>query len=176
DSHELGQTDLISTMMKVKIREARLEDAKAIHETLNEALRPLAITGYPETAIEAAIVKPWMIRDRIMSGSTVLVAEIEGKVVGTVGGIRESRAMKVVSLAVRPSHQRKGIGCRLLLKLESIAMRLRCQKLFLFTAWPMIEAIRLYLSLGYRKEGYLRRHFYGEDMAIFSKYLFKDGD
>jgi len=176
DSRALEQTGLISTMMKVKIRDARLEDAQAIHETLKDALRPLAITGYSEAAIEAAIVRPWVIRDRILSGFTTLVAEADGKIVGTVGGVRESRSMRVVSLAVRPSHQRKGIGCRLLLKLESIATRLRCHKLFLLTAWSMMEAIKLYLSLGYRKEGYLQTHFHGEDMAIFSKYLFKDGD
>ncbi|UCH04366.1 MAG: GNAT family N-acetyltransferase [Candidatus Thorarchaeota archaeon] len=176
DSRELGQTGLISTLMKVRIREARLDDAPAIHDTLKEAMRHLAITGYSEAAVEAAIVRPWVIRDRILSGFTTLVAEADGTIVGAVGGIRESRSMRVVSLAVRPSHQRRGIGCRLLLKLESIATRLRCHKLFLFTAWSMMEAIRLYLSLGYRKEGYLRRHFHGEDMAIFSKYLFKEGD
>ncbi|MFX0045989.1 MAG: GNAT family N-acetyltransferase [Candidatus Hermodarchaeota archaeon] len=175
DSRELGQTGFISTLMKVRVRDARLEDAQAIHDTLKEAMRPLAITGYSEVAIEAAIVRPWVIRDRILSGFTTLVAEADGKIVGTVGGVRESRSMRVVSLAVRPSHQRKGIGCRLLLRIESLATRLRCHKLFVMTAWSMKEAIRLYMSMGYRKEGYLRRHFHGEDMAIFSKYLFKDG-
>ncbi len=176
DSHELGQASFNSTSMRVRIRNAGLEDAQSIHDTLKEAMRPLAITGYSRAAIEAAIVRPWVIRDRILSGFTTLVAEADGKIVGTVGGVRESRSMRVLSLAVHPSHQHRGIGCRLLLKLESIATQLRCHKLFLMTAWSMMEAIRLYMSLGYIKEGYLRRHFHGEDMAIFSKYLFKNGD
>lgn len=33
----------------------------------------------------------------------------------------------------------------------------------------MKEAIRLYESLDYVKEGYLHKHFYGEDLIIFSK-------
>ncbi|MHA2601259.1 MAG: N-acetyltransferase family protein [Candidatus Thorarchaeota archaeon SMTZ1-83] len=176
DSRKIGQTGLISTLMKERIRDARLEDSQAIHDTLREAMSPLAITGYSKAAIETAIVRPWVIRDRILSGFTTLVAEADGKIVGTVGGVREMRSMRVVSLAVRPSHQRRGIGCRLLLRIESIATRLRCHKLFLLTAWSMMEAIRLYMSLGYRKEGYLRRHFHGEDMVIFSKYLYEDGD
>ena len=110
DSRELREIGLNSTLMKVGVRDARLEDAQAIHNTLKEAMRPLAITGYSEVAIEAAIVRPWVIRDRILSGFTTLVAEADGKIVGTVGGVRESRSMRVVSLAVRPSHQRKGIG------------------------------------------------------------------
>ena len=74
-------------------------------------------------------------------------------------------------MAVDPASQRRGIAHSLMNRLEEIARRKNCYKLFLQTAWSMTEAITLYRKLGYEQEGYQRKHFYGEDFLMFGKML-----
>ncbi|MFW9962441.1 MAG: GNAT family N-acetyltransferase [Candidatus Sifarchaeia archaeon] len=160
----------------VKIRKATLEDAYEIYRVMKAAFYPLASRGYPKKAIDQTISKPWKIRDRILSASIFLIAEIDDEIVGTVTGFEEHDSMRVSSLGVHPEHQYRGIGTELFETLESIAIENKNHKLFLVTAWVMTEAIQLYRTLGYRKEGYLRSHYYGEDLIVFSKYLFQEDD
>ena len=155
----------------IKIREAKYMDADKIHQVLKSAFSPLAGRGYSRMAICGAIGHPWRIREHIISGLPVLVAELENRIVGTVTGLEEHESMQISSLAVHPEYQGNRIGRQLLQTIESIAVKNGCNKTFLFTAFSMLEAIRLYNSLGYEKEGHLRRHFYGEDLLVFSKYL-----
>jgi ribosomal protein S18 acetylase RimI-like enzyme len=154
-----------------KIREAKYTDADTIHQLLKSAFSPLARRGYSRMAIYGAIGHPWRIRECIISKSSVLVAEIEDQIIGTITGRAEHESMKISSFAVHPTYQRNRVGRQLLLAIEAIAAKNGCNKTFLFTALSMFEAIRLYNSLGYEKEGHLRRHYYGEDLLIFSKHL-----
>jgi ribosomal protein S18 acetylase RimI-like enzyme len=160
----------------VAIRTAVSTDAASIRRVMQAAFSPLLSRGYPEQAIRRTISKTWRIRDRILSDSLVLVAEIDDEVVGTVTGIEEHESMRVSSLGVHPLHQCRGIGKELLETLESVAIENGNRKMFLVTAWAMTEAIQLYRHLGYRKEGYLRWHYFGEDLIIFSKYLLREDD
>jgi ribosomal protein S18 acetylase RimI-like enzyme len=173
DSDDIAQPDLESD---ANIRSATSEDAVSIHRVMKVAFIPLTSRGYSEKAIIRTVSKPWKIRDRILSDSLVLVAEIDNEVVGTVTGTEEYERMRVNSLAVNPLFQCRGIGTKLLNTLESVARENGHHKLVLETAWSMTEAIRLYQNLGYRKEGYLRRHYFGEDFVVFSKYLFQEDD
>ncbi len=160
----------------VTIRAATSTDAVAIHRVMQSAFSPLISRGYPKKAIDRTISKPWRIRDRILSDSLVFVAETDGEIVGTATGIEEHESMRISSLGVHPKYQCRGIGTELLKTLESVAVKNGNHKLFLATAWAMTEAIQLYRSLGYKKEGYLRSHYYGEDLIFFSKYLSKEDD
>jgi len=153
------------------IRKAKLQDADKIHKILAQAFKELEKRGYSTHAIETAIVDVDEIKNRIRSGGHVLVAEFENEIVGTVTGFEEHESMHVCSLSVYPVYQNCGVARQLMRHLEAIAHRKGCFKLFLHTAWAMKEAIRLYESLGYLKEGYLRRYFYGEDFIIFSKFI-----
>ncbi|KXH76109.1 MAG: hypothetical protein AM326_07730 [Candidatus Thorarchaeota archaeon SMTZ-45] len=173
---DLGDTVQIKSEPAFKIRKATLEDALAIYRVMQAAFYPLISRGYPKKAVDRTISKPWIIRDRILSASQVLIAEIGNDVVGTVTGFEEHESMRVSSFGVHPMYQCRGIGTELLETLESIAIKNGNHKLFLVTAWVMTEAIQLYQSLGYRKEGFLRSHYYGEDLIIFSKYLFREDD
>lgn len=172
-SHLRGEDHLTE---KVTIRNARPEDAQSIHRVLKHAFEPLISRGYSRIAVKSAIVKPWMIRKRIISGLRILVAEDGNKIIGTITGVQERNAMQAVSFAVSPEYQRHGVGRELLTALEYLAIDDDCSKIYVLTAWAMMEAARLYLHLGYVQEGYLRRHYYGEDLIVFSKYLSqKDG-
>jgi ribosomal protein S18 acetylase RimI-like enzyme len=153
------------------LREAKPQDADEIHEVLKQAFKGLEGRGYSTLAINAAIIDANEIRKRILSGGHVLAAELDNEIIGTVTGFKEHQSMHIYSLAVSPKYQRCGVARQLMTYLERIASKEGCNKLFLHTAWVMMEAIKLYESLGYVREGYLRRHFYGEDFIIFSKLI-----
>lgn len=156
---------------KVLFRRAKLQDVEGVHEVLEHAFRGLEGRGYSTQAIEAAIVTAEEIKKRIDVGGYVTVAGIGDRIICTVTGLEEHKSMHVCSLAVHPEYQKCGVAHQLMLHLEKTAHQQNCQKLFLCTAWAMKEAIRLYESLGYIREGYLRNHFYGEDFILFSKFI-----
>jgi N-acetylglutamate synthase-like GNAT family acetyltransferase len=161
---------------EVTIRDARPEDAFAIHQVLRNAFEPLVSRGYSKIAVKSAIVKPWQIRKRIISGLAVLVAEDGSDIIGTITGIKRRQTMEAVSFAVHPEYQNRGIGGELLTALEYLAIEDDCNKIYALTAWPMIEASCLYLHLGYVQEGYLRCHYHGEDLVVFSKHFSHEDD
>ena len=107
---------------------------------------------------------------------TVLIAEEGADIIGTIAGIKKQQAMQAVSFAVQPEYQRRGIGRELLTTLECLAFDDNCHKIYVLAAWPMIEAARLYLHLSSVEEGYLRCHYYGEDLIVFSKYFSQEDD
>ena len=157
-------------LKNLAVRKAGFQDVDGIHEVLKRAFERLG-RGYSSQAIKAAIVDSEEIAKRMRLGGHVLVAEFNNEIVGTVSGFEEHGSMRVCSLAVHPAHQNCGVAHQLMERLEMIGHRKRCYKLFLQTAWAMKEAIQLYESLGYVKEGYLREHFYGEDFLVFSKLI-----
>ena len=161
---------------EVLIREARHDEADAIHKVLAAAFRCLRGRGYSNQALEAAILPPEEVNRRIVNGDHVLVAEDEGQIAGTATGIEEHDSLHVCSVAVHPDWQGRGIGQRLMKALEDIARRHKCNKLWLQTAWAMTEAIALYEKVGFQVEGYQPRHFYGEDFLLSGKVLSRDID
>lgn len=155
----------------VIIRKANLPDADKIHKILRQAFKKLEGRGYSTQAIEKAIADSKEIKRRMRLGGHVLVAELNSEIIGTVTGFEEHQSMHVCSLAVHPAYQNHRVAHQLMKRLETIARKRCCWKLFLHTAWAMKEAIQLYEDLGYVKEGYLRKHFYGEDFIVFSKFI-----
>ncbi|HEY75322.1 MAG TPA: GNAT family N-acetyltransferase [Thermoflexia bacterium] len=153
------------------IRKARRADVEAVHRVLTAAFQGLRGRGYSERALEAAILSPQEIGRRVDEGAHVLVAEVDGQIVGTATGLEEHEALHVCSVAVHPDWQGQGIARRLMKALEEIARQRGCHKLWLQTAWAMTEAITLYERAGYRQEGYQPRQFYGEDFLVFGKVL-----
>jgi ribosomal protein S18 acetylase RimI-like enzyme len=128
----------------LSIRRADQSDAEAIHRVIEAAFRGLEGRGYSSVAIEAAIITPQEIAERLAEGGYVLVAEMEGQIIGTATGLEEHQSLHVCSVAVHPDYQGRGVARRLMERLEAIARSLGCHKLFLQTAWAMTEAIGLY--------------------------------
>jgi ribosomal protein S18 acetylase RimI-like enzyme len=155
----------------VHIRTATVNDVDTICLVLQKAFASLRGRGYSERALRAAMYPPAFVRERIEQGAHVLVAETDGRIIGTATGIEEHESLHVCSVAVDPAFGGQGIARRLMQELEKIARERSCYKIFLQTAWSMIEAIGLYGKLGYDQEGYQRKHFYGEDFLMFGKLL-----
>lgn len=155
----------------VQIRCATHDDVDDVCTVLKKAFTSLRGRGYSGRALRAAMYPPEAIRERLVQGAHVLVAEIDGKIVGTATGIEEYESLHVLSVAVDPAFGGQGIARCLMHELEKIAREKNCCKLFLETAWSMTEAIGLYKTLGYEQEGHQRNHFYGEDFLMFGKLL-----
>jgi hypothetical protein len=97
---------------QVKAREgtickAGLDDGDAIHAVLAAAFRNIQGRGYSHHALEGAIISPQEIRDRILIGNHVLVATIDGDIVGTVTGIESiKRSIKKLQRGLSSSGDR----------------------------------------------------------------------
>jgi GNAT superfamily N-acetyltransferase len=87
-------------------------------------------------------------------GGEFLVAEVAGVIVG-MGALRRSGpdCGEIRRMRVAPSHQRQGVGRRLLAELERRAAAFGYTRLHLDTTTAQTAAERLYLSAGYREIG-----------------------
>lgn len=100
---------------------------------------------------------------RRSSHAAVLVAEVEGEVVGRLSISRDthpaSRHVADLGLLVSRSHRRRGIGRALMAEAEAWAVETGISKIELHVFPHNRAAIALYRSLGYEKEGLRRRHY-----------------
>jgi predicted N-acetyltransferase YhbS len=99
---------------------------------------------------------------------TILVAEWDGTMAGsvrfwTVGGVGVIRL-----LSVNPSHQRRGIGKALIQAVE--ARVTNAHKLYICTMLRTTRNVTMFLNLGYRPESLLPDHYNRLDMICFAKY------
>jgi hypothetical protein len=78
-----------------------------------------------------------------------LVAEVDGKVAGTVMGGYDGHRGWIYSVAVDPRYRRQGIGRDLLVELESILASLGCLKVNLQVRASNVGVIAFYEKLGF---------------------------
>lgn len=101
-----------------------------------------------------------------------LVAEEEDKIVGfAMGRSDKSRLSWLSFMGVSPSHRRRGIGRELVQKYVEESRLRGARKISLNTAPELEPAVKLYVDTGFIPEGLLRRHRYGMDLIVFSKFL-----
>ncbi len=89
-----------------------------------------------------------------------LVAEINGRIVGTAMGIWDGGWGWIKRMAVHPDHQRRGLGRRLMLEAEKALIALGAWEICLLMHKENEPAARLYQSLGYELiefVGYMRK-------------------
>ena len=77
--------------------------------------------------------------------------------------------MLIYSVAVRPEHQRRGLGHQLLAWAEREASRTRLGRIRLYTNALMVDNVSLYLSLGYEETG--RESYMGSTLVHMAKQL-----
>jgi putative acetyltransferase len=138
----------------VVVRQANVQDARDIVQTHYDAVHTTAAGDY-----EADILNEWSasVDDRVASmtnqieqnpdGSLMLVAELDGRVVGfgeIVAALCELRAVYV-----SPTCGRTGVGRALLKALETRARELGTPRLWLDSS---LTAEPFYLAHGYRSE------------------------
>jgi len=101
-----------------------------------------------------------------------LLAEENKEVIGmATGRVREDGVGMLGFLGVRKLCRKKGVGSDLLKRFLEEAKKRNAHKVWLFTSPNLQSAIRLYVKTGFVPEGYMRRHSYGLDLIIYSKFL-----
>jgi GNAT superfamily N-acetyltransferase len=81
----------------------------------------------------------------------VWVLELGRAIVGLMVLIEQPEAFEIRSVAVRPAHQRQGLGGRLMSHAEFLAMQAGRSTLRLYTNAKIPELVTYYSNLGYRE-------------------------
>jgi len=164
----------------VEIRELKSEDLEKVSRlsrlVLLDTWKKYARDYYPKKAVEFDVnAHNSDFYSRILKDPNVycFIAEEEEEIVG-VAIFRifgKSGLANLVWIAVHPSFQRRGIGRKLLMKIIEQCESRKCHKIFLHTMPVLIPAINLYLKMGFKPEALLRKHWWGVDFIIMSKWL-----
>lgn len=132
--------------MAIIIRELEIGDFR---KGFIETLEHMSDVGLDE----AGAITVW--RTRCMAGVRTLVAECDGKIVGTASLILEQKYIHkggaighIEDVAVHPEHNGKGIGSDLVKHLTKLATDLRCYKVILSC---FDDLVPFYGRLGFRK-------------------------
>jgi GNAT superfamily N-acetyltransferase len=131
------------------VREARLDDAEALAPLLGQL-------GYP-TSPEAVASR--IRRIDSSDADSLLVAELDGKIVG-LAGIHVSLAIeydepvaKLSAIVVDERYRRRGIGETLVAAVEDESRRRGCCLVFLTTAERRKDAHAFYDRVGFEETG-----------------------
>lgn len=90
-----------------------------------------------------------------------------GQVLGGVG--------RIDWMAVAPESQRKGVGRQLMATVEGYMLGKGCHKMTLQAYNSHIPALGLYLNWGMVPEATLKKHLWGDDYLVMSKWLENTG-
>ncbi len=142
-------------MTQVEIRDAIDDDLSAVLRILAES----GIDGGQSFTLEEA--RQHFVRIRERPGFRLLVAAVEGEIVGTYAllimdklGKRGTPAGVVEDVAVLPSRQGQGIGRAMMEHAREACRRAGCYKLALSSNLRREDAHRFYDSLGFERHGF----------------------
>jgi GNAT superfamily N-acetyltransferase len=131
----------------ITIRLAEPSDAEAIAVAFAE-FEPL----YTPAAFSATTPSTEQVLSRFAEGP-IWVAELEGKIVGTIAVLPRKPELYIRSMAVSPAARRSGVGARLLDTVEAFAAAHQYCRLLLNTTPFLMAAIELYQRHGFRYTG-----------------------
>jgi ribosomal-protein-alanine N-acetyltransferase len=135
------------------------------------SIRPMAPADIPAVAAMESVVfiDPWSVNafheELAADGRRYLVAEEGGAIVGYGGLLVVGEDTHIITLAVAPEAQRRGLGTRLMLALVAEALDAGSSHLTLEVRVSNEAAQRLYHRFGFEKVG-LRRHYYRDEDAL----------
>jgi ribosomal protein S18 acetylase RimI-like enzyme len=150
----------------ITIRDARLDDARAILDVQREAFLP-ASRRYKDLRLPPLLERIEDVEHDIREHTVLVAEESDGRMVGAVRGREGDGCVYVGRLVVEPASQRRGIATALMRELEGRFPDAECFELF--TGGLNEPGMGLYLKLGYRET---RRERESELLEIV--YLRKD--
>ena len=163
---------------EICIRRAEIDDLQSLldcHEKVWESLRYVLPEPWVEEEIQRihrSDVKDILLKNIKDPTRIMLVAEEDGGIVGfAIGRIDESGLSWLSFMGVSPTHRRRGIGRGLVQRYLEESRLKGASKVSLNTAPQLKPAVKLYVESGFVPEGLLRRHRYGVDLIIYSKFL-----
>jgi ribosomal protein S18 acetylase RimI-like enzyme len=153
----------------VRIRTAVPADADGISSLLREAFaefEPLYTPG----GFAATTPVPTEIARRFAEGPA-WVAEVDGRLVGTVSAVVKEDGVYMRSMAVSPSTRGVGAGRLLLETVEEFAIARQASRMYLSTTPFLAAAIRLYESAGFIRTGEPPDELQGTPLITMAKSL-----
>jgi ribosomal-protein-alanine N-acetyltransferase len=143
--------------MDIELRLAKIPEARMIAEMSRDFIE----TGLGWTWTPDRIAKQVRCADTL-----VLVAPEGGQLIGFACMRFREEDAHLNLLCVRRSHQRRGIGRRLMKWLETTALTAGIVSIHLEVRAINHGARRFYHALGYEEAGELRRYYRGRESAI----------
>jgi len=134
-------------MKKLKISQADLDDAGEILELQKAAYQSVA-EHYNDWTIPPLTQTLEETQNEIDS-LVFLKATYQGRIIGSVRAFAEGNTCFISRLFVHPDFQKKGIGTRLMERIEQLFPTV--DRYELFTGDRSTKSIRFYRRLGYRK-------------------------
>lgn len=158
--------------MTITIRAAEPSDYEACRDNMSRPRAQAMTLQLPYPSLEM-----WKKRlAEVPDGGTILVAELDGKVVGNLGLFIEKKARRrhVASfgMSVHDDFQRLGVGKALMEAALNLADNwLNITRLELEVYTDNAPAISLYKKYGFEIEGTLRKHAFRDGKFVDSYYM-----
>lgn len=152
----------------IEIRPAKDDDANAILKCLAAAFAPYR-TQYSSAAFADTVLNPETVHLRLQK-MHILVATVEGNVVGTVSGTHHSEEGHLRGMAVLPEWRGSGVAAKLLAAIETYLRSHGCKRITLDTTLPLEPAMKFYEKNGYRRSGNIA-DFFGMPLVEYVKEL-----
>ncbi|MGH7230177.1 MAG: GNAT family N-acetyltransferase [Nitrospiraceae bacterium] len=147
----------------LEIRSATEQDFDAILEVQRAAFGEYAgvykASGWTSETLESL--------QRDAQEKKILVAEWDGKIVGSVRFWSVGGVCVIRLLSVHPDSQRQGVGKALMREIETLVTD--AHKLYVCTMLRTWRNVALFLNLGYRPESLMPDHYNHMDMICLSK-------
>jgi ribosomal protein S18 acetylase RimI-like enzyme len=142
----------------VTVREATLADVEAVVAILVEVAGEGRWIG-TEAPVDVERRRRRMVEDVEGDDAIVLVAEAGGKLVGQLDLRLARYGVADLGMLVAASWRRQGVGSALMAEAVDRARKAGAHKIAL-QVWPHnAAALALYERFGFRREGYLTRHY-----------------
>jgi GNAT superfamily N-acetyltransferase len=110
-------------------------------------------------------MKQWLEND------SYFVATINDKPVGVVGVAYKYGTCLLMHMVVEKGYRRIGIGSALVERVIEFSKEHNASKIWLDTVPFLEEAIALYIKYGFKKCGYLQKHYWSADVELYELLL-----
>ena len=158
---------------RLKLRQAQPEDGKAILSCLLAAFAPYR-EQYTALAFADTVLDQSTLESRMRS-MHVLVADLDGEIVGTIAGsVSGDGEGHLRGMAVLPRCQGTGVAGQLLRQIEDWSQAQLCHRITLDTTLPLQAAMKFYLKHGYSPSG-RTSNFFGMPLVEYHKELAAPG-
>ena len=169
----MGSNPTLSANMKITIRLANDKDLENFHQLFSDTVK----SEFPEYS---ASVSNWMVTkhwnkekyEKLLANGTklILIAETEGELVGILDAEYPFLGVSYCSwLMVKGTHQRKGIGTKLIREWGKISKEKSAHYMYLYT--DSTRNNPYYESLGFKQQGKMEKAWFGQDHYIYGKQL-----